>query len=99
MEAKGDLATCLNRLVNGGDQLQTASSLQPVDELLGGVEARPQGLAPALHLAPAALKELRRELVAALLPQLERGPSRAITGDGAACASAKSAPNSCAVIQ
>jgi putative protease len=36
------------------------------------------GLAAGLHLPPGELKELRRRLVAALLPQLERGPSRAI---------------------
>ncbi len=35
-------------------------------------------LQPGLHLPPAALKELRRALVAALLPQVERGVERAI---------------------
>jgi putative protease len=35
-------------------------------------------LAAGLHLPPAELKELRRALVAALLPQVERGPQRAI---------------------
>lgn len=38
------------------------------------------GLQPGLHLPPAELKELRRQLVATLLPQLERGPSRAVVG-------------------
>ncbi len=33
-------------------------------------------LAPGLHVAASELKELRRELVAGLLPRLERGPER-----------------------
>ena len=41
---------------------------------LGALDLR--GLAPGLHLAPGALKGLRRQLVDALLPQIARGPSR-----------------------
>jgi putative protease len=36
------------------------------------------GLAPGLHVPASELKELRRALVATLLPQLERGPVRAV---------------------
>ncbi len=36
------------------------------------------GLAPGLHVPASELKELRRALVAALLPPIERGPVRAI---------------------
>ena len=36
------------------------------------------GLAPGLHLPVSELKELRRALLAGLLPQIERGPARAI---------------------
>jgi putative protease len=43
---------------------------------LGGLDAT--ALAPGLHLPASELKELRRQLVAQLQPQLERGPVRAI---------------------
>ena len=41
---------------------------------LGGLDC--SGLQPGLHAPASELKELRRQLVAALLPQLERGPVR-----------------------
>ncbi|MBL9076129.1 MAG: U32 family peptidase [Planctomycetes bacterium] len=37
-----------------------------------------EALAPGLHVAASELKELRRALVAELLPQLERGPQRTL---------------------
>lgn len=39
------------------------------------------GLAPGLHLPPQELKELRRSLVAELLPHVEHGPRRAVAAD------------------
>ncbi|MBM4061339.1 MAG: U32 family peptidase [Planctomycetes bacterium] len=43
---------------------------------LGALDAG--GLSPGLHVPASELKELRRELVAQLLPQLERGPVRTL---------------------
>ncbi|MFY9344340.1 MAG: DUF3656 domain-containing protein [Planctomycetota bacterium] len=43
---------------------------------LGGLDTR--GLAPGLHVPASELKALRRELVTALLPQVERGPVRTL---------------------
>lgn len=50
---------------------------------LGGTPFRLEGLdctelAPGLHLPPGELKELRRRLVAELLPRIERGPARTL---------------------
>jgi putative protease len=39
------------------------------------------GLAPGLHLPVSELKALRRELVARLVPELERGPERAVAAE------------------
>lgn len=43
---------------------------------LGGLDI--DGLGPGLHLPPGELKELRRQLVAALEPAIERGPLRVV---------------------
>ena len=52
---------------------------------LGALDAR--GLAPGLHLPVSELKALRRALVAALLPQVERGPRARGRRGGAVAAS------------